>query len=153
MTNFIVFEPYHPIYQAECLSLFDINCPEFFSPNERADYIDFLAKVGVKYLVVKTDKKIIAAFGVLETEVPKHYRLNWIMVDKKCHGIGIGKAIMQEAARLAQLYGASKINIAASHISAPFFARYGAKKVSYIEHGWGENMHRVDMELDISLAT
>ena len=42
-----------------------------------------------------------------------------------------------------------KISIAASHLSVPFFATFGAITVHEIEHGWGKDMHRIDMVLNI----
>ena len=54
---------------------------------------------------------------------------------------------MTEARRLAKAAGKQVIDIAASHLSAPFFARFGANEVSFTREGWGPAMHRVDMEL------
>jgi hypothetical protein len=39
----------------------------------------------------------------------------------------------------------SLLHIAASHKSAPFFARFGAHEAARIVDGWGPQMHRVDM--------
>ncbi|CCQ10838.1 hypothetical protein PALB_17120 [Pseudoalteromonas luteoviolacea B = ATCC 29581] len=39
------------------------------------------------------------------------------------------------------------IDIAASHLSAPFFEKFGEKTIKEITDGWGLDMHRVDMEL------
>ncbi len=36
------FRPYQTADREACLGLFDANCPEFFAPNERADYVAFL---------------------------------------------------------------------------------------------------------------
>jgi hypothetical protein len=41
------------------------------------------------------------------------------------------------------------IRIAASHRSAPFFARFGAETVRETPDGWGPGMHRIDMELTV----
>jgi hypothetical protein len=41
----------------------------------------------------------------------------------------------------------SRIDIAASHKSAAFFARYGAVELRRTQDGWGPGMDRVDMEL------
>ncbi len=43
--------------------------------------------------------------------------------------------------------GAAVLHMAASHRSAPFFARFGARETATTPHGWGPDMHRVDMEL------
>jgi hypothetical protein len=40
-----------------------------------------------------------------------------------------------------------RLHIAASHKSAPFFAKFGAQELTTIVNGWGPAMHRVDMLL------
>jgi hypothetical protein len=45
--------------------------------------------------------------------------------------------------------GCVAIDIAASHLSAPFFTRFGAKEVRCTKDGWGAGMHRVDMLLPL----
>ena len=36
------FRGYRPPDESACLALFDENCPAFFAPNERDDYLVFL---------------------------------------------------------------------------------------------------------------
>ncbi|MGB1298941.1 MAG: hypothetical protein ACPG8A_11730, partial [Psychrobium sp.] len=62
-----------------------------------------------------------------------------------------GKQVMEHVITTAVDQGIDKISIAASHLSAPFFARFGAVAVNEIEHGWGQGMHRIDMVLNIEL--
>jgi hypothetical protein len=59
-------------------------------------------------------------------------------------GAGIGTAIMERVQKSSSSSG-SIVEIAASHKSAPFFARFGARETARIEHGWAPGMHRVDM--------
>jgi GNAT superfamily N-acetyltransferase len=132
---------------AACLALFDRNCPTWFAPNERPDFADYLAASGSDYRLCERGGATVAAFGV--TTRSGRARLNWIMVDPAAHGHGIGAAIMAEAAALARRAGASAIDIAASHLSAPFFAHFGAQQTERIDHGWGPDMHRVDMVLEL----
>ena len=40
-----------------------------------------------------------------------------------------------------------RLHIAASHRSAPFFARFGSQTVKTTPNGWGPGMDRVDMVL------
>jgi hypothetical protein len=61
--------------------------------------------------------------------------------------MGIGSAIMSRITRLGRASGVRCVSIAASHKSAPFFAKFGATALNSIENGWGQGMHRVDMEL------
>jgi GNAT superfamily N-acetyltransferase len=142
------FEPYAPACNAACLALFDRNCPAFFAPRERSDYADFLTTVDGSYQVVLADEAVIAAFGVALV-APQRARLRWIVIDPAWQGRGIGRAMMDAATEAARALGATALEIAASHKSAPFFARFGAQTVAFVRDGWGADMHRVDMQLPV----
>lgn len=86
------FRGYLAADRAQCLSLFDANCPDFFAANEREDYCAFLDSLPDDYRVIAADAAILGAFGLKVTS--SNARLNWIMIDPAWHGRGIGSAIM-----------------------------------------------------------
>ncbi len=141
------FQRYQTSDLSECLSLFDANCPAYFAPNEREDYCAFLDGVPASYTVIRSKSVVVGAFGLAADN--GNARLSWIMLDPSSQRSGIGSAIMAEATTRALELGAPAILIAASHLSAPFFARFDAAHVRYIRDGWGPGMHRVDMVLPL----
>jgi GNAT superfamily N-acetyltransferase len=90
----------------------------------------------------------MGAFGVFDRQ-GKDKDLRWILLNPGSQGKGIGSLIMARVSELARRAGAEVLHIAASHKSAPFFARFGAREIAILEHGWGPDMHRVDMELHL----
>lgn len=134
--------------KAACLQLFDLNCPAFFAPNERDDYAAFLDAAPSGYELCCQGELVVGAFGLICRD-GQHGALNWILLSPELHGLGVGRAIMQRVMLLAQAQRISQISIAASHLSAPFFAKFGAKTVAVTTDGWGTNMHRVDMVLPL----
>ncbi|HEX8779387.1 MAG TPA: GNAT family N-acetyltransferase [Rhodanobacter sp.] len=142
----IRFRPYAVADFAACLDLFDANCPEFFAPNERADYSAFLKPGPEGYEVCVVDGEIVGAFGFIGDGAGRKH-LNWILLDPRYQGAGIGSAIMHRVEALARASGSALVCIAASHKSAPFFGRFGARAIKVVPDGWGPGMHRVDMEL------
>lgn len=142
----ITFRPFSAEDAEVCLGLFDANCPEFFAPDERADYSRFLAARPIGYELCLLDGEVAGAFGLIGGSAARR-RLNWIMLNPKFHGFGAGRAIMERVVALAASEAVESVDIAASHKSAPFFARFGAVTLKVIENGWGAGMHRVDMEL------
>ncbi|HKR75059.1 MAG TPA: GNAT family N-acetyltransferase [Rhodanobacter sp.] len=130
---------------AACLGLFDGNCPEFFAPNERADYAAFLGSRPAGYELCLVDGRVAGAFGLADDGLGCK-RLNWILLDPGSQGMGIGSAIMRRVEALSHASGSALVRIAASHKSAPFFARFGAVVLATMPDGWGPGMHRVDME-------
>jgi GNAT superfamily N-acetyltransferase len=142
-----LYRGYAAADRAQCLSLFDANCPDYFAANERDNYCAFLDSLPDDYAVIAAGTTILGAFGLGVTG--SNARLNWIMIDPDCHGRGIGSAIMAEIIARAMKLGCVAIDIAASHLSAPFFTRFRAKEVRCTKDGWGAGMHRVDMLLPL----
>lgn len=143
----VAFRPFQTGDTSACLALFDANCPEFFAPNERADYADFLASEPAGYEVALDSDRIVAAFGVLVENAEPHLR--WILVAPAAQGRGLGTGILQRAVSAAQTHASAVLRIAASHRSEPFFQRAGATRVQFHPDGWGPGMHRVDMILPL----
>lgn len=142
----VSFRRYSERDRDACLAIFGANCPDFFAPNERDEYAEFLDETHDSYEVCELDGKVAAAFGLLVNDAGES-RLCWIMIDPNAQGRGMGSAIMQRVITLGRLSQSPAIGIAASHKSAPFFARFGAAEISRTEDGWGPDMHRVDMKL------
>ncbi|MCG7530001.1 GNAT family N-acetyltransferase [Psychrobium sp. MM17-31] len=148
MTHTAAFIPYTPEHQDACLALFDENCPQFFAPNERDDYRGFLDQQYDGYCVCELESKVVGAFGLLKQDDSSH-ALNWILLSPTAQGIGLGKQIMAQVVQTARDQRISEISIAASHLSAPFFAKFAAKVIKETPNGWGGGMHRVDMILHV----
>ena len=142
------FRSYSPKDKEACLAIFDANCPEFFAPNERSDYTEFLGSIPADYEVCLSGDSIVGALG-LTGEDPKYKSINWILISPDSQGLGIGSIFMNRAINLSRVAKLEHIKIAASHLSAPFFAKYGAAGDIEIKDGWGPDMHRIDMELHL----
>ena len=141
----VEFVDYTPDAREACLAIFDRNCPEFFAPNERPDYADFLRRADDGYRLCRIDGRVVGAFGLMAAGAPGDAHLNWILISPDAQGGGIGRAIIAEVAASAREREVRTVHIAASHRSAPFFARFGAEETGRKDDGWGPGMHRVDM--------
>ncbi len=143
----LAVRPFDDADRPRCLALFDANCPRFFAPNERDDFLAYLAGRAHEYRVCERDGAAVAAFGIAKGM--ERASLNWIMVDPAAQGSGVGREMIVATVAEAKAMGATAIDIAASHLSAPFFERFGARELAREENGWGPGMHRVEMELRI----
>jgi GNAT superfamily N-acetyltransferase len=142
------FRSYEASDRSACFALFDTNCPLYFAPNERSDYESFLDARAQSYRVCCVDNRIVGAFGVYPID-KTNAALHWILLAPSSQGQGVGSAIMANVIFEMQHNGRSVLHISASHKSAPFFAKFGARIVSRIPDGWGPGMHRVEMQLSI----
>lgn len=145
----MIFVDYTNEWFNDCLTLFDKNCPLFFAENERNDYSKYLLNLTDDYKVALSDGKVIEAFGLSINKTTNKSRVTWIMVCPTEKGKGIGTKLMAYIKKYALDKNSGGIDIAASHLSAPFFAKFGAKATNFIEHGWGVDMHRVDMVINL----
>ncbi len=142
----MTFRPYSPADLASCLRLFDANCPVAFAPNEREDYVHFLASPRGPYDVAVVGDEIVGAAG-LERDGVDGLAIRWILVDPAWQGHGLGRALMTHLMAEAERRGVRRLAIATSHKSAAFFARFGAVALETTVDGWGPGMHRIDMVL------
>lgn len=159
MSSLIIdFIVYQKKYYDDCLHLFDENCPTFFAINERQDYLKFLDSNPSQYYLVKLRKAkqeggIVSGFGLMfehniaDRNSSRRGRLSWMLVMREAHRMSIGSSMMEYGIKTAKEQSLVAIDIAASHLSAPFFSRFGACTLCKIPNGWGEGMHKVDMEI------
>jgi GNAT superfamily N-acetyltransferase len=143
----IVMRRYATSDQRDCLALFDANCPGYFDPGERVDYVEFLDERPAGYEVCLQGRSIVGASGVC-ARTEGGLRLRWILISPASQGQGVGKAMMTRALEVCRASGEAALHIAASQKSAPFFARFGARAVETIPQGWGPTLDRVEMVLE-----
>ena len=141
------FRPYEAQDRERCLAIFDENCPEFFAPNERAGFADFLERSADDYCVCLMDGRVAGGYGLC-LEGKGVMSLRWILIARATQRHGIGHLMMTRALNGIRKLKA-KLVIGASHKSAPYFAKFGATEVKTTPDGWGPGMHRVDMELTL----
>jgi GNAT superfamily N-acetyltransferase len=140
------FRPYEDTDRSACLALFDANCPEYFAPNERSDYAQFLEARPDNYNVCLLGDSVVGAYGLYPL-AEFSAALHWILLSPTVQGRGFGSAIMTRVISEMRRAGHSLLRISASHKSAPFFTRFGAIELSTVVDGWGPGMHRVEMQL------
>lgn len=143
------FLQYNAFYFDRCLELFDENCPKYFAENEKDDYTSFLKGCPLDYFVGVNRGCVISAFGIISTVTTLRTRISWIMVSTQFKGSGVGIKMMDYSKSASLEKGALAIDIAASHLSAPFFAKFGAKELNRTQNGWGTGMDKVNMEIKL----
>jgi GNAT superfamily N-acetyltransferase len=145
----LAFRLYDPSQIETCLNLFDSNCPAFFATEERLDYFDFLAAPPLNYFLGLDGNKVVCAFGY-SAATDEYPSLNWIMVTPAYQSSGAGGAMM--GLYIDYLVANQKQfgSISTSQHAEAYFRRYGAVRIEYEEHGWGEGMHRIEMLLPVT---
>ena len=94
----------------------------------------------------------MGAFGLFDIDADADAdadakELNWILLAPNSQGQDLGSIIMARVSTSANAAGANVVHIATSHKAASFFAKFGARITLVTDHGWGTDMHRVDMAI------
>tara|TARA_R110002167_G_scaffold50547_4_gene147070 strand:- start:7502 stop:8026 length:525 start_codon:yes stop_codon:yes gene_type:complete len=115
---------------------------------EREDYSNYLLNLTDTYKVLISKEKVVAAFGISQVKNSNRSRVTWIMVCPNEKGKGIGTKLMSYVKQYTLDIESVGIDIAASYLSSLFFKKFGAIETNYIKDGWGNDMHRIDMEIN-----
>ena len=136
-----------------CLALFDSNSPEFFAPEERADYATFLDRLPCRYLVMTAPRKgVIAAGGYYLTEEPRLGALAWGLVARSWHHRGVGRELLLVRLSHLRAGGALTVRVRTSQRTREFFERAGFHAVRVVEGGFAPDIDLVELRLQLDAA-
>ncbi|WP_203236799.1 GNAT family N-acetyltransferase [Nocardia panacis] len=123
------------------------NTPEFFAPEELAEFAEFLDDPG-EYFVVEEDGRTLACGG-WAIKPDGTASLCWGMVVHTHHRRGIGSYLFRERMRLIREDGtASAVKLVTSQHSRPFYERLGFTVTGIRPEGFAPGLDAVDMRWD-----
>ncbi|BDP42366.1 N-acetyltransferase [Deinococcus aetherius] len=148
--------PFTPADREACLALFDSNVPDFFLPQERAEFEAWLGQpfdsgeYG-EYFVLEDGGRVVACGGVWldpgQAERPAGF--SWGMVAREAHHRGYGSALLRFRLERLRELGAREVHLDTSQHTAPFYARFGFREVRRTPSGYGPGLDRVDMVAEL----
>ena len=147
--NQLQFKNYSMESYDHCIGLFDLNCPEFFAPIEKNDYNQFLNQTKEGYITIHDDSILIGAYGVHKTSV-RSASQSWTLIHPDYQSSGIGRLIMQRIFAYMKKNDIDDLSLSTSQHTEAFFMKFGARRIDFIENGWGEGLHRIEMKIDRS---
>lgn len=145
---------YSPGDLAACLAIFDSNVPNFFAPEERLEFREFLTNLDYcagPYLVLEADSEVVACGGVFAHAENQTGSLAWGMVDQARHGQGLGTQLTEARLDLARsLPSIRELMLATSQHTRGFYEKFGFIVTSITPDGFGVGLDRVDMALQLA---
>ncbi len=81
---------YNPSDKPQLIELLRLNTPEYFSPNEEDDLIEYLDKDSENYYVLEIDSKILGCGGFNLWDDGKVARISWDILHPQSQGKGLG---------------------------------------------------------------
>lgn len=132
------------------LQLLDLNTPDYFAPEEKEDYIEYLNDKLEKYFVFEENGEIIGAAGLNFFPDEKSARISWDMVHPQHHGKGIGRKLTEHRiTTIKELKAYEKIIVRTSQLAHKFYGKFGFSLVKYEEDFWAKGFHLYHMEMEI----
>lgn len=121
-----LFRDYRPDDRDQCVALLTANTPEFFAPEEKADYEEFLDSFSGPYFVIEDQGRVIGAGGYLIEEESRIAGIRWGMLDPQEKSRGLGRFLLeQRIKRIRESGQADRICVQTSQMTAPFFHHLG----------------------------
>ena len=145
--NQLQFKNYSMESFNDCIELFDLNCPEFFASIEKNDYIEFLNQTKEGYVTIHHDSILIGAYGVHKTSSESASQ-SWTLIHPKYQNQGIGRLIMERVFSYLESNQLDNLFLSTSQQTEAFFLKFGAIRIDYIENGWDEGLHRIEMKIE-----
>lgn len=143
---------YTPADKPQLVTLFLLNTPAYFCPEEQADLEAFLDEEEADVYYVIEDDGTILACGGYAIENDEGW-LCWYIVHPQHQGKGLGKQIVSKCLKeMRKLPGIEKLVVRTSQLVYPFYEKFGFKLLSTQDHYWGEGMHLYHMEMKMPAA-
>ncbi|PST82610.1 GNAT family N-acetyltransferase [Pedobacter yulinensis] len=150
----MIIRPYLTTDRAACLVAFDSNVPDYFAPQERADFEQCLdqqtqfpqQQPATVYFVGKRNGKLVACGGYALDRQRNEAWLTWGMVLRSQHRQGVGSALLHH--RLDAIFQAcpeATVHLDTTLFSYQFFERAGFVVTGTVKDGYAPGYDRIDM--------
>lgn len=136
--------------QPRLLELLRLNTPDYFAPEEEADFIRYLGIHQEEHFVWEEDDRLLACGGGNWYPDSDDGRVAWFIVDPDTQGRGIGMKILQYCLdHLRTNPKTDKIIVRTSQMAEGFFARAGFKTVRREKDYWAPGFDLVEMVVEV----
>lgn len=137
--------PYTVADKQACLTVFDGNVPDFFDATEREEFAAFLDAPSGEYFSLEKNGAVIGCGGFAK-EDRGQARFTWGMVDRNCHGEGLGRLLAEY--RLQAIEDAGdflEVELFTTQIVMSFFAKLGFTVAQVEKDGFAPGMDKIQM--------
>lgn len=133
--------------KAACLTLFDSNVPQYFMPNERNEFIQWLDKTDrAAYYVMIQKEEIVACGGIYVDWDRQATGLAWGMVHHSRHKQGLGKVLtIHRLETMNEQFPGLDQYLETSQLTEAFYLKFGFETIERIKDGFGPGLDNCKM--------
>jgi len=140
--------PYLPSYKPALLRLFDLNCPEYFHPSEKAHFEHYLGHETEDYFIAMNGETALGCAGLNYESDQTVAILSWDMIHPSHHGEGIGRKLVEHRLqRMKDLPGIRNIIVRTSQHTWVFYQKMGFELKERKANYWAPGMDLYYMEM------
>jgi [ribosomal protein S18]-alanine N-acetyltransferase len=119
------------------IELLRLNTPQYFSPKEETDLIQYLDWQAHNFFVLEVDGTVLGCGGFNLTKDGEMAYLSWGFVDPQSQGKGLGTALTRfRIQRIREIEGVKMIAVPTSQLTYPFYQRFGLKLIEVVKDFW-----------------
>lgn len=133
------------------LELLRLNTPEYFSPEEEKDLVDYLARHAHHYFVAESDALMLGCGGFNLTEDGKTAKISWDIIHPESHGKGIGTELTRfRIMKIKEMDGIEMVSVRTSQLVYRFYEKFGFETREIVKDFWapGFDLYRMECPLD-----
>ncbi|UUC47065.1 GNAT family N-acetyltransferase [Flavobacterium cerinum] len=139
--------PYHSNDKSQLMTLIRLNIPDYFAPDEEADFEEYLEHHLDYYFVVEVDGIILGSGGFNRTEDLKTAKISWDLFHPDSQGKGLGSALTRfRIQEIQKLGGIQLISVRTSQLVYPFYEKFGFETKEIVKDFWDIGFDLVRME-------
>ena len=137
--------------QPALIELLRLNTPEYFSPDEKGDFITYLDSEIEDYFIASIDDQIVGCGGINYKEEDSIGIISWDIVSKSHHGKGIGSELLSHRLScIKNKLNISKIIVRTSQHVFPFYEKHGFTLIKTVKDYWEKGYDLYHMEMDLA---
>ncbi len=130
-----------------CIDLFMSNVDKYFDMTELKEYRVFLCEEAENghYFVLKENNVTVGAGGFIYLK--GDFWLDWGVVHRSKHGLGLGGKLLEfRLDEVRKTNSFATVRMYTSQYTVGFYERFGFVIKSITENGYGENLHKYELE-------
>lgn len=131
-------------------TLFELNTPKYFAPEEIKDLNDYLETYADTFFVIEQENEILGAGGyhVIGNKIG---RLSWYFFHPESKGKGLGTAIVKHCIdEMVSKNNLESIEVWTSQYAEKFFGKFDLKTVKIENNFWAAGIHLYLMRMALN---
>ncbi|WGQ08773.1 GNAT family N-acetyltransferase [Pedobacter gandavensis] len=150
--NNINIRAHQPEDRPALLSLLRLNTPAYFSPEEEADFIDYLDHFADHYYVLEIDGEILGCGGFNLSEDEETGKISWDMFHPNSQGKGLGTALTKfRIEKIKEIDSVKILSVRTSQMAYKFYEKFGLELREVVKDYWevGFDLYRLDQDINL----